>query len=563
MQTGSLSIRQLLRKAKAKQFKLPQFQRDFVWNEAQVALLIDSIARNYPIGSLLLLEPSPDIQLSTRSLQAVIAEIDQSIPINDAGVTPENSDVPEAQELLILDGQQRLTSIVRVLLNANPTKTYWFDLREIYESFHEERADWIKQTKGKTTDATRNDGRWVRADLILEGEEQQYVIKYFLSQEEDKAMHAIQKVHRVFETIRNYQVPYILLEGQEGVEAICRIFETINSTGTRLTTFDLAVARYFPHPDLRDLYEKARHQHPVLSEFDVDGERLLQVIVLLEKGREPSRSEQLNLTKDDIIRHWEAAVNALVRAINWGRRECGLEPQFYVGESQLVALASVLAGLSEKQQEHFLTQKHDQLVEWFFSNIMQSGFRATNYRIFVHYQSLQTLREHGYIPEEDIPTVKLDVDTLIRLAKSDNRYKAALALLRRYVKEDFYSGATISSENFEIHHFFPRSFGAKKYVDSIANLIPVTKDTNRLLSNRNPSDYMRDLTGKGNFHVLNKRLAGALLPIQINAEGIVEPNILSDDQYNTFVHERGKMILQKIREITGNRFAETIGETGE
>ncbi|WP_275669302.1 DUF262 domain-containing protein [Thermus scotoductus] len=247
----------------AGQFKLPQFQRDFVWNEAQVALLIDSIARNYPIGSLLLLEPSPDIQLSTRSLQAAIADFEHADSINNQNFeldnkdAPSNKDVtPEAQEFLILDGQQRLTSIVRVLLNANPSKTYWFDLGEIYESFHEERSDWIKQTKGKSEDTTRNNGRWIRADLILEGEEQQYVIKYFLKhlQEEERAMQAIQKVHRVFETIRNYQVPYILLEGQEGVEAICRIFETINSTGTRLTTFDLAVARYFPYPDLRDLF---------------------------------------------------------------------------------------------------------------------------------------------------------------------------------------------------------------------------------------------------------------------------------------------------------------------
>ncbi|WP_126217142.1 hypothetical protein [Thermus scotoductus] len=157
----------------------------------------------------------------------------------------------------------------------------------------------------------------------------------------------------------------------------------------------------------------------------MDGERLLQVIVLLEKGREPSRSEQLGLSKSDIIKHWEAAVNALVKAITWARRECGLEPQFYVGESQLVALASVLAGLSEKKQENFLIQKHDQLVQWFFANVMQSGFRATNYRIFVHYQSLNSLQKSGYLPEEDIPLVKLDLETLVRLAKSRlDRYTA-------------------------------------------------------------------------------------------------------------------------------------------
>nr|WP_172958019.1 HNH endonuclease domain-containing protein [Thermus scotoductus] len=139
-----------------------------------------------------------------------------------------------------------------------------------------------------------------------------------------------------------------------------------------------------------------------------------------------------------------------------------------------------------------------------------------------------------------------------------------MALLRRHIKSDFYSGATITSENFEMHHFFPRSFGArKKYIDSIANLVPVTKETNRFLSNRNPSEYIKDLVEKGNFSVQNERFAGALLPIRIGPQGDIKPSILSDDHYEVFVQERGKLILQKIKEVTGNRFADHLGEPYE
>ncbi|WP_198665510.1 GmrSD restriction endonuclease domain-containing protein [Thermus sediminis] len=545
-----------MRKVKVGQFRLPQFQRDFVWNEAQVALLIDSIARNYPIGSLLLLEPSPEIRLSTRPLEVAASEVDTYF----SPETPlEDEVLADAQELLILDGQQRMTSIVRVLLNLNPSKTYWFDLHDIYDSFQEERSDWIKKTSGRTKDTTRNNGRWIRADLVIEGEEQKYVINYFLDffgDEKEKAMQAIQKVSRIFETIRNYEVPYILLEGQEGVEAICRIFETINSTGTRLTTFDLAVARYFPNPDLRYLYETARTSHQVLSDFDVDGERILQIIVLLEKNTEPSRGEQLRLTKEDIHKDWHKAVEALVKAIKWAQNECGLEPRYYVGESQLVALAGVLSGLEPSEQKAFLARKGDLLVQWFFSNVLQSGFRATNYRIFTHYRSLQKLLEEGEIPADDIPTVKLDLDTLINLAKSDNRYKAILALLRRSIMEDFYSGAKIESSNLEIHHIFPRSFGAKKKVDSIANLVPLTRESNQLLSNRNPSEYIAELGKRTSTYKANKRLAGALFPVRLTPTGEINPQILSDDQYEIFLQERGKLILKKIKEVVGPHFSD-------
>ncbi|WP_176758107.1 GmrSD restriction endonuclease domain-containing protein [Thermus arciformis] len=550
-----------MKKVRLNQFKLPQFQRDFVWNEAQVALLIDSIARNYPIGSLLLLEPSPEIRLSTRPLQVAVDDSESTLGNSLSENPPEDEDTPtEGQELLILDGQQRMTSIVRVLLNAHPQKTYWFDLQALYSSFEDERSDWIKKTSfAGVKDPTRNNGRWVRADLVTEGEEQKHVIDYFLGffkEERDKAMKAIQKVNRIFETIRNYEVPYILLDGQEGIEAICRIFETINSTGTRLTTFDLAVARYFPEPDLRNLYERARSSHNLLKRFDIDGERILQIIVLIEKNTEPSRSEQLKLRKEDINKNWDKAVSALVSAIKWAQSECGLEPRYYVGESQLVALAGALADLEPKKQQAFLVEKRDKLVQWFFANVLQSGFRATNYRIFIHYKSLQKLLEEGQIPEDDLPEVKLDLESLINLAKSDNRYKAIQALLRRVIPEDFYSGSRIESDVLEIHHIFPRSFGGKKKVDSIANLVPLTSESNQLLSNRNPSDYIRDLKDRMGINVANHRLRNALLPIQFTPGGEINPLILSDDQYETFLRERGKLILEKIKEVLGNRLAE-------
>jgi len=135
-------------KAKIGRFKLPQFQRGFVWNEAQVALLIDSIARNYPIGSLLLLEPSPEIRLSTRSLEVAASEEEVHSSTEDTS-EQDSEALSDAQELLILDGQQRMTSIVRVLLNLNPNKTYWFNLQDMYNLFQEERSDWIKKPRGK------------------------------------------------------------------------------------------------------------------------------------------------------------------------------------------------------------------------------------------------------------------------------------------------------------------------------------------------------------------------------------------------------------------------------
>lgn len=156
-----------------------------------------------------------------------------------------------------------------------------------------------------------------------------------------------------------------------------------------------------------------------------------------------------------------------------------------------------------------------------------------------------------------MPTVKLDLESLIGLTKSDNRYKAILALLRRLVSEDFYSGSKIESDSLEMHHIFPRSFGAKKQVDSIANLVPLTRESNQLLSNRNPSEYIPELRERLGVDIANQRLALALFPVHFAPDGNLKPFTLSDDQYEPFLRERGRLILKKIKEAVGNRFADS------
>jgi hypothetical protein len=103
----------LLADAKRSAFMIPQFQREFVWTIGQVKLLVDSIARNYPIGSLLLLaetDPS-DPLLKSRRVQATLQGDDPQ-----SGQPIE----PQPNQFYVLDGQQRLTSIVRVT-----SSTYW------------------------------------------------------------------------------------------------------------------------------------------------------------------------------------------------------------------------------------------------------------------------------------------------------------------------------------------------------------------------------------------------------------------------------------------------------
>ena len=157
-----------------------------------------------------------------------------------------------------------------------------------------EASSWIKShTKSKASANSKSGGRLIRSDIALNREDiSALVAAYFedsqemheLLGEKERTRRVTARINSIFETIRNYELPFVLLDGDEGVESVCRVFETINSTGTRLTTFDLAVARYFASRDLnlRDLYDDSISKNPILNgeNFDVDGERVLQIIAI-------------------------------------------------------------------------------------------------------------------------------------------------------------------------------------------------------------------------------------------------------------------------------------------
>ena len=259
MQTTSYGLGELLRRVKDQDLTIPQFQRKFIWRESQVKLLIDSISRSYPIGSLLILDRKPDLPLASRSIEA---EIREGYP---PGGLFDNAERRTEMESYILDGQQRTTSIARVFLNAHPKKLYYFDLKSILESHSQEETSWIcVRARGKTEPDRKENNRLLRADLILNQTKADIYVSEYLEDSDDfpefnrnATREAAASIKGIFETIRNYKVPVVTLDRDRGVESICRVFETINSTGTRLRTFDLAVARFFPEPDLRKLWVRS------------------------------------------------------------------------------------------------------------------------------------------------------------------------------------------------------------------------------------------------------------------------------------------------------------------
>jgi hypothetical protein len=310
-------LKNLMEQAGDNRLVLPDFQRDFVWKPADVTKLLASLLNGYPIGGLLFME-SPGIY-GHRPLD---------------GVIPAASSEPNGDTRLVLDGQQRLTSCYRAFMDGMDVDRYpgryYFD----YDLKNSEVEDLIYFIRRKEVGATLSETSKEQAngyfplDIIL-GEPRgtrysKWLSDYAFSRaggdtaEYDKLSQLQSEfIRRFIEKITGYQVHYEEIKKGTSSDVICTVFETINTTGKRLTVFDLLVARCFPSGmNLRDMLEAALDR-VAIKLFDPEGEGIAPIaiprIIALKEKETARRGEILELPPEAIRRHWSYAVDALER----------------------------------------------------------------------------------------------------------------------------------------------------------------------------------------------------------------------------------------------------------
>lgn len=584
MQTTNFSLEELLRRARERKLRIPQFQRPFIWRESQTKLLVDSMSRAYPIGSLLLLDKPSDLTLASRSISAVIREDREEYGPGMGTVEADEEDA----ETFILDGQQRTTSIARVFLNAHPNKQYYFDLKLIFEqhSSEESSISWIRSRSRGKKDPDRKDlrsskNRLLRADVILDQQKADVYVSEYVEDSGDfpefendrrKGREAVAQIKGIFETIRNYKIPVVVLERTSGIESICRVFETINSTGTRLTTFDLAVARFYPKPDLRNLWETTIKNHKILEKYEAGGEEVLQVLYLTMAARddkypEPTRSNLLELSKllttEQIEADWEKSSLSLAETYDWAKRQGARTEKLLPSRNVLVAMAAV-RNLHHGRSISEIWRNHDFIRRWYFSKIMQAGAsQASNYRMRLDFTALRGYVEDGSQPK--VQEVKLNAEDLVRMRPSDVRYKALQNMFATTINLDLVSGDTINSESaLHDHHIFPRKSG-KRYslpsamLDSISNRVPILGKSNQEIGDSDPKEYfgklMRRSREQGTLDGFARRLQGCMIPGDPREPGWLDG--FSEDKFEEFCRRRAALIIARVREIVGDSLRDT------
>lgn len=366
---------------------LPEFQRDFDWTEANVRSLLATVLMGWPAGSLLLMDGAPGFALRTLE-----------------GAPSRSSHV----DYVVLDGQQRLTSLFHALRGYGDAvwvlKSSELDPRD--ESFS------VDELEEALREIQRNEWE-AEYSLIRQGEEQVIPLTTLASPADyfewrDSIVEAVPAEERrrlrshltdiyksLLSRVHDYTFPAVILQAGLEIEAIARIFERINRTGLRLTTFDLMVARtYTTTWNLRDEWEKALSDLPLLGDFMSDGLAALQVVSLLEQEdiRQPA---VLSSTPEQVRSQFRNSCEALAVAYEWLISVCGVRRPEWIPYNVMPIVIGALAARGG------LDARASELEAWFWLSIITQRFdvasstqAATDFKAFrdsdkVEYPSLR------------------------------------------------------------------------------------------------------------------------------------------------------------------------------
>lgn len=588
MQTNDRPISELMISTNKGAIQLPDFQRGWVWEDGRIKALIASITNNYPVGAAMFLEYGNDnIRFKYRVIEGVTA-----------------TDVIPTE--LILDGQQRLTSIYSSLYSRNAVHTrtdkgkkifryYYIDIKKACDP-NCDRVDAIFSVP-ETRIITSNFGRDIELDLsdrtkefenkmfplnlILDFPEEQnwqneYYAFYNYNQEIIKEFTEFNK--KIIMQTLQYKIPVISLGKDTPKEAVCQVFENVNTGGVSLTVFELVTAIFAMDDfELRKDWEERKAKY-----FDGDllscitATDFLTACTLLstyKKGGTVSckKKDVLNLSLKDYNNFADALSEGFVEAEKILQEERVFSNKDLPYSTQLIPLAALCTLLSNGNRIK-VTNIKNKIRQWYWCGVFGELYGGANETRYVNdvVGVMNWIENNGNVPKTIQESYFNPTRLLTLQSRQSAAYKGIMALILKNHCKDFISGREMDftvykSENIDIHHIFPRSYCEKNNLskekwNSVVNKTPISYSTNREIGGVAPSEYLKKIEEKGqvDYNSLNDYLQTHLIDVSAARSNDFEKHIVL----------RAKLLLDAIEKATGKIISgkdsdEVISKFGE
>ena len=549
--TNSKPLLDLLDRIHSGDMVLPDFQRDFVWEPSATQALIVSIANNYPAGSI----------LRVRDRQRAFSSREFE------GAPPPASE----HTFLVLDGQQRLTSLYQAFYGVGDHR-YYLDIRALIDGADfEDAIDYLRRTKGAV--AKREAIEWQAEELLMPlstlhkgstgfSKWASQVARTRQGAERDQLEDQLQELEAQWiNRIDQYVFPVVTLSADTEPAALCTIFETLNRTGVKLSVFELLTARFWSQDlKLRELWEQARSDHPLIAHFDVDPYYVLMAIALAG-GKTPSckRGDVLNLTAGTVIQWWQPVIEALALSLTILHDDCWvLEARWLPFNTMLSPMAAALAVAGASKGVAIGAQR-EQIKRWFWCSAFSQAYeKSPNTQSGRDVTELIPWLSDSAAPApENVRSFHFNPELLRDVTpRQRSLYRATICLILAsdHRPLDFHSRAVLNekllaSSGIDDHHIFPAKFLDDRDVDSrlrdcVLNRCLIDSHTNQRISCRAPSDYMAELRDEPGFP-METVLASHLIP-----DG--DESGLWTNHFELFLAQRQERLSRSIAEVTAS-----------
>jgi hypothetical protein len=562
MAKSEAKVHELVSQIERGELRLPEMQRQYVWQATRVRDLMDSLYRGYPSGAIL------------------IWETDEAVPLRTFGVEQESN--PFQASKLLLDGQQRLTSLSAVL-RAQPISVRGRK-RPIELLFNLEHPDQLTivtevDELAESDDDTDSDAPDASEDELLSRFNQ---MTFLVATRKLAAMPNWVSVSEVFQTsdnapflkkagvtgfddprferynerlkrlraIRDYVYRMDILERSLTYDEVTEIFVRVNSLGAKLRSSDLAMAQITAKwRDSLRIFESFREECANMG-FDLDLGIFVKNLVAFATGQSRFRTVG-QLTVDELKAAWEDSKEGMRYAINFLKSNAGIDsPALLSSEFLLITIGCLI----NRKGFTLSASEAADLKYWALTAHTKGRYSRGSTETILD-QDLARIRNDANV-NSMIDALRVQFGRLdIVSGELENRnarsayFKSMFLAFRHDGARDWRSNLAISlshtgrQHKLQFHHVFPQAVlkGLHKppIVNDIANLAFIAGGTNRKLSAKPPSVYLSD--------VITKQGEAALLAQCIP----LDERLWRVENYLEFLEERRRLVANRL-----NRFLE-------
>ncbi len=555
MSNSSASARELVDKVLRNEIRLPEMQRGYVWKSTQVRDLIDSLYRGYPAGNILMWETSEEDMPDTRDFAVA------------------QKDIKHSTYLLLLDGQQRVTSLSRLLQGEtfnvrgqggklkeidilfnmdHPDSLTNVDIEEDEEEGQDSAADeniGLAKMKDLTfmvaNNRMRSEPNWVSVkDIFKTGNNTEFLKRAGITSFDDPNFDKFSKRLDKVRDIQKYEFHLITLDRKLSYEEVTEIFVRVNSLGTKLRGSDLALAQ---------ITAKWRGSLKLFEDFQAECENNgwdvsigLIVRTLIAMITDQAKFNTLSsISKEKLENGWIKIKRAINFALDFLRNNVGIE-----GLSNLTSpyFIIVLAHMFDKKQYTILPEDDKKLTKWVILASAKGHYsRGSSETILNQDLKCETSEELLSNLKQQVINLDITEEEIAGKGVNSGYFRTMFMAMRHFGAKDWDTKLTISSKNIdkkdkiEYHHIIPKDLlkkaaVAQEKIDDMANLTFIGKITNIKISNNEPEQYLDKI-------------------IEIHGGDILKPHCIPMDKslwkldnYDDFLSVRRRNIIETIRQ---------------